>query len=81
MHIGGNFPDGETTHDGSGRIGAMRRVGNQDFPARVIVMRDMIGTNHRYPSKLALGASHGRQRDRVHPSHFPQHFLQLIQAG
>ncbi len=79
--VGGDFPDREAAHDGGGGIGAVGGVRNQHFAAGVIALGDVIGADHRHSGKFALGAGHGRQRHRLHSGHFPQHLLQVVQAG
>ncbi len=79
--VGGDFPDREAAHDGGGGIGAVGGVGDQHFTAGVVAVGNMVGADHRHPGEFALRPGHRRQRDGLHPRDFPQHLLQLVQAG
>ena len=61
-------------------IGAVRRVGNDDLGAGMVVARLVIGADHRDARELALRAGHRRERDALHAGDFLQHLLQLVQA-
>ena len=78
--VGGNLLHRVAAHHGAGRVGAVRGVGHQDFAARTVAARIMVGADHGDAGKLALRARHGRQRHARHAGHVLEHFLQFEQG-
>ena len=68
-------------HRGGRRIGAVRRLRHDDFVAREIAARAVIGADHRDAGELAVRAGHRRERHALHARDFLQHLLQLEHAG
>ena len=51
------------------RVGAVRRVRDDDLVPREVAARAVVGADHRDAGEFALGAGHRRQRDAGHPGH------------
>ena len=81
VRAGRNLPDHAATHGRGRRVGAVRRVGHDNFVALVVAARLVIGLNHGDAGQLALRARHRRQRHALHAGHVLEHFLQLEHAG
>ena len=79
--VDGNFLDHAAAHGGGGGIGAVRRDRHDDFVAREIAARAVIGADHRDAGEFAVRAGHGRQRHALHAGDFLQHLLQFEHAG
>ena len=79
--VDGNLFDDAAAHGGGGRVGAVRRLGHDDFVARQIAARAVIGTDHRHAGEFAVRAGHGRERHALHARDLFQHLLQLVHAG
>jgi hypothetical protein len=61
-----------------GGVGAVRRVGDENFAAR-IALRFVIGAGEQNASELAMRAGGGLQRDRLHAGDFDERFFQRAQ--
>ena len=77
----GNLAHLAATHRGRSRIGAVRRLRDDDFIALEISARTVVSHDHGDTCQLALSAGHRSQRDRLHSRHFLEHLLQLVHAG
>ncbi len=76
-----DFPDHAAAHGGGGGIGAVCGDRHDDFVARQIAARAVVGANHGDAGEFAVRAGHGRQRHALHAGDFFQHFLQFEHAG
>ena len=81
LAIRGNFPDRVAAHAGSGGVGAVRGVRNDDFAPGRVSTGIVIGTDHRHPGELSMRAGHGRHAHCGHAGDLLEHLLQLIQAN
>ena len=62
---------------GGGRVGAVRRIGDDDAPAGVATRR-VVGVDHQDARELALRAGGGLQRHAIHARHFLQPLFEFI---
>ena len=76
-----DFPDHATAHGGGGGVGAVRGDRHDDFVAREIAARAVVGADHGDAGEFAVRAGHGRQRHALHAGDFFQHLLQFVHAG
>ena len=80
--IGRDLAHGATAHHRRRRIGAVRRVGHDDFVALQVAARFVVRHDHGHAGELALRAGHRRQRHAaLHAGDVGQDFLQVVHAG
>ena len=76
--IRGQLDRGKSGHGGGGRIGAVRRIGDEDARAPEVAARTMIGAHHQQPGELAMRAGRGLQRNRRKAADLGEPLLQLV---
>ena len=61
--VGGNLNGNEACHCRRCRVGAVRRIGNEDLVALLLTARGMIGADHQQRRELAMRARRRLERD------------------
>ena len=79
--VAGHHHDLHARHAGGGRIGAVRRGGDQADVAVRLAARGVVAADRQQPGIFALGAGIGLQRDRVVAGDLAQPLVQVARTA